>query len=263
MDKAKNSNENESIDISVFLTPLSIILASIIVASSIFFGLKGANISSSSTTKTTGTDTVADNTGDTVAADPTTAVVSIDDDPYLGDKDKATVAVVEFSDYECPFCKRFHDDTFDQIVKDYVDTGKAILVYRDYPLSFHDPMATNEAIAAECVQELGGNEKYFQYGDLMYTNTTSNGTGLTEDQLYDFASKVGVDSGKFKTCYTNRDFEDEVKADLNDGAKAGISGTPGFVVGKLDSDGNVDGVIVSGAQPYSAFQSALDEQLGS
>ncbi|MCA9382115.1 DsbA family protein [Candidatus Dojkabacteria bacterium] len=261
MDKTNDSNSGDSIDIAVFMTPLSIILASIIIASSIFFGLKGTDLSTSSGSNTKAADTAQPTAGDTAAAPTTTAVVSIDDDPYLGNKDKAKVAVVEFSDYECPFCKRFHDDTFDQIVTDYVDTGKAILVYRDYPLSFHDPMATNEAIAGECIQDQAGNEKYFQYGDLMYTNTTSNGTGLKEQQLYDFAKQVGADEAKFKDCYTSRKFEEEVKADEDAGAKAGISGTPGFVVGTLDSDGNVDGVIVSGAQPYSAFQTALENAL--
>jgi thiol-disulfide isomerase/thioredoxin len=92
---------------------------------------------------------------------PTNVTVSIDDDAILGDKTKAKVAIVEFTDYECPFCKRFHTDTFDTLVKDYVDTGKAIIVTRDYPLSFHDPKATEAASYAECVRkEKGDLAKY-------------------------------------------------------------------------------------------------------
>jgi len=107
-----------------------------------------------------------------------TAKVSIDDDPYLGDKDKVKVALVEFSDFECPFCQRFHGDTFDQIISDYVDSGEIIYVYRDFPLSFHEPKASEAASAANCVQKVAGNEKYFEFSKLYYERTKSNGEGL-------------------------------------------------------------------------------------
>lgn len=104
--------------------------------------------------------------------------VSIDDDPIKGDKKKAKVALVEFSDFECPFCQKFHKETFPQIVKDYIDTDKIIYVYRDFPLSFHEPKASEAAIAASCVREVAGDDKYFEFSKLYYTNTKSNGEGL-------------------------------------------------------------------------------------
>ena len=106
------------------------------------------------------------------------AKVGIDDDPILGDKDKAKVAIVEFSDFECPFCQKFHKETFNQLIEDYVDSGKAIYVYRDFPLSFHEPKASEAASAANCVQEVAGDEKYFEFSKLYYERTQSNGKGL-------------------------------------------------------------------------------------
>jgi len=106
------------------------------------------------------------------------AKTSLDDDPIIGDRDNAKIAIVEFSDYECPFCQRHHQTTHSQLVSDYVDTGLAVLSYRDFPLSFHEPKASEEASAANCIQILAGDEKYFEYSTLIYERTQTNGTGL-------------------------------------------------------------------------------------
>lgn len=189
------------------------------------------------------------------------AKVSLDDDPYLGDPEKAKVAIVEFSDYECPFCKRYFEETYPQIKKNYVDTGKVVYVFRDYPLSFHNPNATDQAIAGECVQEIGGNKKYFDFHSEVFTQTTSN-KGLSKDKLYDIAEEIGVDSKDFKSCLDSEKYSGEVQDDLNAGANVGIDGTPGFVVGLLNEESNeVDGKLVVGAQPYQVFEEAIEEQL--
>lgn len=106
------------------------------------------------------------------------AKVNIDDDPVKGNKDKAKVAIVEFSDFECPFCQRYHSDTFDQIVSDYIDTDKVVYVYRDFPLSFHEPKASEAANAANCVREVAGDAKFFEFSKIYYKNTQANGKGL-------------------------------------------------------------------------------------
>ncbi len=184
--------------------------------------------------------------------------VSLDDDPMIGDKN-APVTIVEFSDYECPFCKRHYDQTYIPLKKDYIDTGKVKLVYRDLPLSFHDPMATTEAIAASCAREQGGDSAYFKFHDTMFTKTTSNGSGLTKDQLYGFAAEQGLDSAKFKSCLDSEKYKDEVAKDLADATKYGASGTPSFFVGK--SAENFQGKIIVGAQPYTTFQAEIDALL--
>lgn len=107
-----------------------------------------------------------------------TVKVSIDDDPIKGNRDKAKVALVEFSDFECPFCQRFHQETIDQIMSDYVDNEKIIYVYRDFPLSFHEPKASEAAVAANCVRKVAGDDKFFEFSKLYYASTKSNGEGL-------------------------------------------------------------------------------------
>lgn len=189
-----------------------------------------------------------------------TISTEIDDDPIMGDTSKAKVAIVEFSDYECPFCKRHFTQTDKQIRDEYISTGKAYLVFRDFPLEFHDPMATTEAIAAECVHELGGNTKYFEYHDLLFTNTTSNGNGLEKAKLYDYAAQIGIDRGKFTECLDSQKYKDEVTKDIQAGTKSGITGTPGFIIGKVEN-GKVTGKFINGAYPYDTFKKILDEQL--
>lgn len=107
-----------------------------------------------------------------------TAKVSIDDDPIKGNRDNAKVAIVEFSDFECPFCQKFHGETYDQIISEFIDSGKAIYVYRDYPLSFHEPKASEASIAASCVKQIAGDDKFYEFSKIYYERTLSNGEGL-------------------------------------------------------------------------------------
>lgn len=191
---------------------------------------------------------------------PTKGVASVDDDPVLGDKN-APVTIIEFSDYECPFCKRHFDETLPQLIQNYVDTGKVKIVFRDLPLSFHDPMATKEAVAANCAREQGGDSKYFQYHDEIFTRTISNGNGLSEADLTTIATDLGLNLNSFNTCLADPAQEEEVKKDLADAGQAGATGTPTFVIGKSSSDGVIDGDLVVGAQPFAAFQAVIDPML--
>ncbi len=106
-----------------------------------------------------------------------TSVIEVGDDPVKGST-KAKVALVEFSDFECPFCQSYHETTFPEIISNYVDSNKIIYVYKDFPLSFHDPVATEEAMAATCVQEMKDDEAFFEFAQAVYENTTANGEGI-------------------------------------------------------------------------------------
>jgi len=191
---------------------------------------------------------------------PTKGVTTVDDDPVLGDKN-APITIVEFSDYECPFCKRHFDETLPQLIEKYVDTGKAKIVFRDFPLSFHDPMATKEAVAANCSREQGGDKKYFEFHDEIFKRTTSNGKGLDDAKIGAIATDLGLNMNTFNTCLSNKAMEDEVKKDITDGTAAGASGTPTFLIGKTTSDGKIDGDLVVGAQQFAAFQAVIDPLL--
>lgn len=186
--------------------------------------------------------------------------VSVDDDPILGDKN-AKVTLIDFSDYECPFCKRYFDETYSQIKKDYVDTGKVKIVFRDLPLPFHEPMATTEAVAANCARIQGDDTTYFKYHDEIFKRTKSNGNGLTKDDLYKISDDLRLNTATLKTCIDDKKQEDEVRKDLADANAAGASGTPTFFIGKSTSDGIIDGTKLIGAQPFSAFKTIIDQQL--
>ena len=185
--------------------------------------------------------------------------VSIDDDPVLGDKN-APVTIVEFSDYECPFCQRSFNDVLPGLKKNYIDTGKVKLVFRDFPLSFH-ANAHKEAEAAECARSQGDDSTYYMFHDKIFTQTTSNGTGLALTQLPVIAKSLGLNVSQFQQCLDSGTFKAEVDKDISDGSAAGVAGTPAWFIGKSSKDGVIEGQYINGAYPYANFQSAIDELL--
>lgn len=256
------SEESVDIELQQFLIPISIIISGVLIAASVFFSVRGLSGGVVTNTNTNPSPTAA------VLGEPdengfTPAVVNIADAPLLGNRDSAKVAIVEFSDFECPFCQRFHNETFDQIIQEYVDTGKAIFVYRDFPLSFHNPEATNTSLAARCVFEQAGNNGFFKFTSEYYARTLSNKAGLPEGTtLASLAGSIeGVNVDSFNSCYSEKRYEGKIATDIADGSAAGITGTPGFIIGVLDSNGNVEGLNVPGAQPFDVFKQVIDEQL--
>jgi protein-disulfide isomerase len=191
---------------------------------------------------------------------PVVQTISVDDDAVLGDPN-APVTIIEFSDYECPFCKRHFLQTHSELKKNYIDTGKAKLVFRDLPLSFHEPMATTDAMAAECAKEQGGDKVYFAVHDAIFTTTQSNGNGITKEQLYDIGSKQGLNATQFKSCVESAKYKDEIEKDAQEGSAVGATGTPTFFIGKSSADGKIQGKRIVGAQPLAAFQTEIDALL--
>jgi len=181
------------------------------------------------------------------AGDPADA----DDDEVKGDPD-ATVTLIEFTDYECPFCKRHYTDTLPEILKNYVDTGKVKYVVRDYPLSFH-PAAQKASEATECAAE---QNKFWEMHDKIFgTQGTWGSDAIASFKKY--ATDIGLNASTFNTCLDSGAMAAEVNADLADGSAAGISGTPGFWI--VSDDGQSKSI--SGAYPYATFQAAFDEML--
>ena len=234
----------------------AILLASLVIA--------GAIVATMQSVSKTAIPTPAKGTADNVpqvAPQDTNATTSLDDDPVLGDKKKAQVAIVEFSDFECPFCQRFHKETFDQLVKDYVDTGKAVIAFRDFPLSFHEPNASLEAGVANCVRTEKGDKAYFAFSQEVFKETISNGKGLPAGKLDELIRKAGANPATVNTCATKDAVKQEIAKDVEDGGKAGISGTPSFIIGTLAADGTVTGERVVGALPIDGFKTAIEKYL--
>lgn len=189
------------------------------------------------------------------------ATVSLDDDAVLGNKSKAKVAIVEFSDYECPFCKKFHQETYKDLVKEFVDSGKAVYSFRDYPLPFHDPMASKAANLAQCVREAKGDQAFFAFNDAYFSMTQTNGKGLAEGKQDEILKSLGVNAAAVTQCATSEKFKDEIAKDMADGSAAGVSGTPSFVIGKLDAKGNVVGELAVGAMPLASLKTTVEKYL--
>ena len=170
-----------------------------------------------------------------------------DSDHIRGDAD-AQISVIEYSDFECPFCKRHHP-TMEKVVADY--DGKVNWVYRHFPLSFH-PNAMPSAIASECAAKIGGNDAFWEYAD-----------ALIETDTYDFeqiAADVGLNATAFKSCLDDEDgsMEKLVTAQADAGGAAGVGGTPGNFIMNNDTG---EAFEVSGAVPFNTFKTQIDKML--
>jgi protein-disulfide isomerase len=177
----------------------------------------------------------------TVALRPPKVDVDTAGRPERGGGAKAPVTIVTFSDYECPFCSRA-EATVNQVMKTYGD--KVRLVFRDYPLPFHQN-ARPAAQAAKCAQAQG---KFWEYHDKLFANQQALGA----DKLKEYAQQTGLDVPKFEQCLSDKSVAAAVDKDVADGAKAGVSGTPAFFI---------NGRPLSGAQPYEKFKEVIDEEL--
>jgi protein-disulfide isomerase len=180
------------------------------------------------------------------------AKVNLEGFAMLGSK-KAPLTIVEFTDYQCPFCQRFHTTAFPDLKKNYIDTGKVRFYSRDLPLNFH-PDAMRAAEAARCASDQG---QFWQLRDVMGANPNK----LDMDSLVADATDLKMDVKAFRACVESEKYKSAVQTDVMEAMKIGANGTPTFVVGKSTPDG-VDGELMVGAQPYPMFEEKLQE-LGS
>ncbi len=167
----------------------------------------------------------------------------------LGRSD-AALTLVEFADYQCPFCKQFHNTTFQQLKKNYIDTGKLRFVSRDLPLEFHNN-ALRAALAARCA---GEQDKFWQMRDILIANSTN----LGQDAILTFAQQLALDMNPFRVCLDSGKYFAEIQRDVAEAGSAGIAGTPTFVLGRA-SEGAIEGIRIVGAQPYAAFDKIISE----
>ena len=186
---------------------------------------------------------------------PKTARFNVDygDDPRLGSHD-ARIAIVEFSDFQCPFCKRFQTKIFPELKKEYIDTGKVVLVYKDFPLPMH-ANAKSAAVAANCARQ---QNKYWPYQEALFNDQSAFG----HDHYMDLAKQHNLDMLKFSTCLDDKKQIEEIEKDVTYGSSLGVEGTPSFFIGKVDQSGHiVDAKLVVGAQPLSVFRQVIDKWL--
>ncbi len=186
----------------------------------------------------------------------TLGIISIDDDPIIGNPD-APINIIEFSDFQCPFCARFNAETLPLLIEEYIDSGKVKLVYRDFPLHNIHPNAVPAAVAAECADE---QDSFKMMHDLIF-DRQSEWSNVSVDEavaLFSaYATTINLDQEEFDSCLFSGRYVEEIGNDLNDGRSYGIDGTPGFLIGNDD----LGYVTLSGAQPFEVFQQIIDSQL--
>ena len=178
---------------------------------------------------------------------PTHAKLDLQGFEMLGDKN-APLTIVEFTDYQCPFCQRFHLTSFPELKKNYIDTGKVRFYSRDLPLDFH-ANALRAAQAARCANDQG---QYWKLREVM----SANPERLEMGNLLGYAADLKMDLAKFRTCVESEKYKTAVQTDALEAMKIGASGTPTFVVGKSSPEG-VDGEVMVGAMPFSMFDEKL------
>mgnify|MGYP001581899184 FL=1 len=228
----------ENFDKTKLILPGAILIAALLVSGSVVFyslntGKLGANVKQA---------------GDLAAGEKIN--VSADDDAFMGNE-KAKITIVEFSDFQCPFCRTFWSGALPQIKKEYIDTGKVRFVYRDYPLSFH-PAAQPAAEAAECADD---QSKFWEMHDKIFSEQEKQGQGTIQfsvDDIKNWASQIDLDMNTFNQCFDSGKYKLEVEEDFVDGSAYGVSGTPTFFI---------NGQRLVGAQPFSAFKAIIDGEL--
>lgn len=247
--------------------PASILFAAIILSFSIFAAGSGVGNSLSDLTKTIsgiqGGSAPPQDSGNVAAApqpnqQPTEQTKEIKGllqgaAGTLGNKD-APIVIIEYSDYQCPFCRSWFSNSKSQLDKEYIETGKVLFIYKDFPLSFH-PMAPVYAEAARCA---GDQQKYWEMHDKIFNEQGKFGQGtvtnLTADDVKKWAGELSLDTTQFNSCLDSGKYTNAVQANFNEGTDVGVSGTPSFVIGKANGTGQ----LIVGAQPYSVFKSAID-----
>ena len=223
-----------TIPISVLI---SIIIAGLMIAGAIFYTQKPKSVELPKKEKTTQEASPKE--------ELTKPEFKINEKDHIRGNFNAPVTIVEYSDFQCPFCQKFHP-TMQQILADYPE--KVRWVYKHFPLDQIHPQARPAAEASECVWEQKGNEGFWQFADGLFENQERLGKSLYQE----LAQKLGLNMDQFNDCLSSRKYKDKVIADYQEGIKAGVRGTPGNFV---------NGEAVFGAVPYETLKAAVERAL--
>lgn len=181
------------------------------------------------------------------APTPTIMDFVLSDARHFQGRDEAPVTMIEFSDFKCPFCGRFSAETLPQIREQYINTGKVRFVYKHFAIL--GPESNRTAEATECAAEQG---QFWEYHDRIFADQTSTRSTLNDDRLTVLAGEVGLDTSVFSECLASGRFASQISQESLTVQSMGLRGTPGFLI---------NGVFISGAQPFEVFQQVIEEQL--
>lgn len=242
MEPTQNSQTNSTV--SSVTIPIAIVIGFGLIAAAIYFGGLGKTSDTRQVTETP-------NKVPTQVSD----IRPVDETDHIKGNPNAPILVVEYSDYDCPFCKQFHE-TMTRIMEEYGVSGNVAWVYRQFPIAQLHPNAERISQSALCIGDIGGNDAFWKYTDLIFAERDiSEPTNISK--LPEYAEKVGVKKDEFLACLESGKNRAVLDASLKDGASAGISGTPQsyVIVGNQMAT-------IQGAQPYSVVKQIIDNLLG-
>lgn len=201
------------------LIPVSILIAGLLIGTGVYFATSAKPV----------TPTTQENkkTQSPIKVNPAT-------DHIVGNKN-ADMYIIEYSDLECPFCKRYNDNASEKLIEKYAKEEKIAFVFRHMPLSSIHPSAFGEAVATECAAKLGGEEKFFAFKKEIFALTKSDGNFDTT-QLTQIAQSLGIDSAAFNSCTSDKTISEKVEASFEEAILAGIQGTPTVFVQLKDGE---------------------------
>ncbi len=234
--------EPQTVKPNPWIVPFSIIIAGALVGGGIFLSSK----------ETKQFPNGSDRRNQVVGAIQVNPITEKD---HIRGNPNAPVAIIEFSDTECPYCKQFHQ-TMKMIMDEYGAEGKVAWVYRHMPIDNLHKKARKEAEASECAASIGGKDVFWKYIDAIYEKTNSNDS-LDPSELPKIAGSLGLDVDKFNTCLSGGQFAQVVTDHINDGQKAGARGTPYSVL----IAPNGEKIAIEGAYPYDVVKSIIDTAL--
>lgn len=266
----KKNLKKESEIVNILLIPLSIVLAGIIIAATVLFAAKSVLDSENIVTKSNLRDEISlalekynlqpntgNNNNNTQQTEPTPSTIytrlPIGDGIALGSKE-AKVGIIKYNDFNCGFCAKFHNESFEQIKNNFIDTGKILFVTKDYDRG----AGNDQMLLGRCINKVVGPEKYYEANKYLFESYTGPSS---IDQILQSINVTGNNAAQIKDCFDKKEFMQNIAADTREGQQAGIQGTPGFLVGKITSDGYIDGEIVPGAYPYSTFEQLFNKYL--
>ena len=225
-------------------------IAALAIMLVLMFG--GADFSSGSSTSKSKTAGAAVTNTNTAGSGGSEVTGSFDIDKIRNVRGEGSFTIIEFSDYDCPFCSRFHT-TMKQVVEDY--DGQVAWGYHHFPLASLHPNAADVAEAAECADD---QEKFAEFTDTYFDPESAGITSSGDDKITDVAENVGLNMDDFNNCWESDTYADLVKSDTTDAQSLGARGTPFSVI--VDENGNIVGTI-NGAQPYESISAQLDNLL--
>jgi len=255
--ETQNKFQIEKQSQSPWAVPAAIIVAGILIAGAVIYGGGNSNLNANnpSNPSLAGNNNAGIEDGGNKASASLDKIAPITKEDHILGNVNAPVKIVEYSDLECPFCKRFHE-TMNQVMDEYGKSGKVAWVYRHFPLDSLHSKARKEAEATECANELGGNAKFWEYANRLFELTPSNNR-LELSQLPEIAKYIGLNEVKFNECLSSGKYANHISEDLANAVATGGQGTPWSIL--IAKDGKK--FPINGALPYTQVKILIDSAL--